>query len=115
MPFKIGTTNFKNPSSFKIERYNVTESQRLADGTMAMELIAKKHKFVFTYASISATDFDNILDLIWEPTAVFFTLTYEENNITKTAVVYPGAIPSDLYKANAEWVWQNVSFSLIER
>lgn len=115
MSFRINGAPFKNPSGFKHERYNVTESQRLADGTMAMELIAKKRKFTFTYSSISATDFDTILDLLWETNDVFFTLTYPDHGIDKTAVVYPGAIPSDLYKANAEWVWQGVSFSLIER
>lgn len=113
--FKINGVRFKNPSGFRIERYNVTESERLANGDMSMELIAKKRKFQFSYAAITATDFDNILDLIWEPSDVFFTLTYEEHGIEKTATVYPGAIPSDLYKANAEWVWQNVQFSLIEK
>lgn len=114
--FTLNGRGIKNPSSFKIERYNVTNMERLADATMVGDLIAKKRKFYFTYDAIKGSDLDNILEAIWETDELFFTLEYVENGVSKSAIVYAGAIPSDLHSAkSSEWVWKNVSFNLIER
>ena len=114
--FTLNGRGIKNPSSFKIERYNVTNMERLAGATMVGDLIAKKRKFYFTYDAIKGRDLDNILDAIWETNEVFFTLQYVENNVSKSAIVYAGSIPSELHSAKGnEWVWKNVSFNLIER
>lgn len=115
--FKIGSVQFKNPTSFKIERYNITNLERLADGTMSGDLIAKKLKFYFTYDAISSYDLDIILDAIWNTNTLFFELTYPENGVTKNATVYAGSIPTELHRAGktTNWVWKNVSFNLIER
>lgn len=113
--YKINGTPIKRPSSFKIERYNVTNLERLANAEMCGDLIAKKRKFLFTYDTIQSTELDAILDLIWETNSVFFDLTYIENNEEKTARVYSGAIPSDLHRTGSKWVWKNVTFSLIEK
>ena len=84
---------------------------------MCGDLIAKKRKFYFTYDAISASDLDEILRVIWDTNDLFYTLTYDENNVEKSATVYVGSIPSDLYRAgpNEEWVWKGVTFNLIER
>ena len=113
--FRLNGTLFKRPSSFKIERYNVTDLQRLASGDMAGDLIAKKRKFYFTYEAITSTDLDVILNLIWETESIFYELSYVENNVTKTATVYVGSIPSDLFRTGSKWVWKNVNFNLIEK
>lgn len=115
--FSIGGTAIKNPSTFKIERYNVTNMERLADASMAGDLIAKKHKFYFTYDAISGDDLDAILQAIWEVPTLFFTLAYKENGVNKTAQVYAGSIPSELHRAGntSNWVWKNVTFNLIEK
>ena len=113
--YKINGTLIKRPSNFKIERYNVTNLQRLANADMSGDLIAKKRKFYFTYDAISAKDLNTILDTIWETESLFFTLSYIENNIEKTAIVYSGSIPSDLYRTGDNWVWKNVTFNLIEK
>lgn len=114
--FKIDGRVIKNPSTFKIERYNVTNLERLADAKMVGDLIAKKHKFYFTYSAIKAKDLNHILDIIWETNSLFFTLTYIENGIEKTAIVYSGAIPSTLHSAKSDdWVWKDVTFDLIEQ
>ena len=114
--FTLNGRGIKNPSSFKIERYNVTNMERLADATMVGDLIAKKRKFYFTYDAIKGSDLDNILDAIWETDELFFTLQYVENNVPKRAIVYSGAIPTELHSAkSADWVWKNVTFNLIER
>lgn len=115
MNFNINGNSIKSPSGFKIERYNITNLERLADGKMAGDLIAKKRKFYFTYEVINGSDLDTILDAIWDSPKIFFKLKYEENGSSKEAEVYVGSIPSDLYGTGADWVWTNVTFNLIER
>lgn len=113
--YKINGTLIKCPSSFKIERYNVTNMERLANAEMCGDLIAKKRKFYFTYDAIQSTELNNILNIIWETDDIFFNLSYVENNEEKTARVYSGSIPSDLYRTGSKWVWKNVTFDLIEK
>lgn len=113
--FKINGVPIKRPSSFKIERFNVTNLERLANAEMCGDLIAKKRKFYFTYEAIQSDDLDKILNLIWETDSIFYTFTYIENNVEKTAIVYSGSIPSDLQRAGGKWVWKNVTFNLIEK
>ena len=69
--FQLSGVAIKNPSDFKIERYNVTNMERLADAKMVGDLIAKKRKFYFTYEAISGYDLDKILELIWETNELF--------------------------------------------
>lgn len=115
--FVINGVSVKNPSSFKIERYNVTTLERLADAKMVGDLIAKKRKFYFTYDAISGDELDEILEAIWEDSSLFFPLRYLENGVSKSASVYVGAIPSELHKAGrgSAWVWRGVTFNLIEQ
>lgn len=115
--FKINGRSIKNPSTFRKERYNVTNLARLANADMAGDLIAQKRKFYFTYDAITATEWQNILDAIWESGTIFFPLNYMENGTWKTATVYVGNIPADLAHAapHSHWVWKNVSFNLIEQ
>ena len=115
--FTINGVGVKNPSFFKIERYNVTNMERLANADMVGDLIAKKRKFYFTYEAISGDDLDKILEAIWETNELFFPLKYLENGESKTATVYVGSIPSELHKAGrtSNWVWKNVTFNLIEK
>ena len=115
MNFQIAGRPIKSPSQFKIERYNVTNLQRLANAEMCGDLIAKKRKFYFTYAAITAKDLNTILDIIWETNELFFTLSYVENGQTKTATVYSGSIPTELYRTGDNWVWKGVTFDLIEK
>ena len=113
---RINGRTIKNPSTFKIERYNVTTMERLSNAEMVGDLIAKKHKFYFTYDAISAEDFDTILDAIWESSSLFFPFEYEDRGRTHRVTVYVGSIPSDLhYMSNRNTIWKNVTFNLIER
>lgn len=116
--FKINGIDIKNPGAgFKIERYNVTTLKRLANASMAGDLIAKKLKFYFTYEAISGDDLDTILEAIWDHDDLFFPLVYLYNGIEKTAMVYVGSIPSELHRAGktTNWVWKNVTFNLIQQ
>lgn len=113
--FKIDGVPIKRPSTFKIERFNLTKSGRVASGDMTMELVSKKRKFFFTYSAISSKDLNVILDAIWNTNKLFYTLEYVENNEVKTATVYVGSIPSDLHHTGSLWTWTNVDFNLIEK
>lgn len=122
MPFIIDGVQIKNPSTFKVERYNVTTMTRLSNASMTGDLIAQKLKFYFTYDAISATDFDKILDAVYNSKKLFFTLSYPNGNSdvseNLTAEVYVGSIPADLHRGGSNasnWVWKNVTFNLIER
>lgn len=115
---KINGTPIKQPSDFKIERYNLTKSGRVASGAMTMELVAKKRKFFFTYQVISGKDFQDILNLI-DGEEMFFDFEYEENGVIKTAVCYVGAIPSTKFRVQKgtinDWYWKDVNFDIIEQ
>ena len=115
--FSINGRAIKNPSSFKIERYNVTNMSRLANAEMVGDLIAKKRKFYFTYEAITAQELDIILSAIWSTNSIFYPLNYIENGISKTVKVYSGSIPAELHHAGkgSNWVWKNVTFNLIEK
>lgn len=116
MEYIVNGVRIKRPSTFKVERYNVTTMERLSNASMVGDLIAKKRKFYFTYDAITAEDFDAILSAIYDGDALFFTLSYPDRDQVKTAEVYVGSIPSELHrmsKKNA--VWKNVTFNLIER
>ena len=117
MSFIINGIAVKNPSSFKKERYMITNMERLANASMVGDLIAKKRKFYFTYDAITGEELDRILEAIWDSDDLFFTLSYPENGVQKTAEVYVGSIPADLHRAGrtTNWVWKDVSFNLIEQ
>lgn len=111
----ISGQKIKTPTTFKIERYKITNLDRLASGTAVGDLIAKKRKFYFTYDAIDSDDLDHILDLIWENDDIFYDLEYIENNVKKSAKVYVGSIPQNLHRPGGKWIWKNVSFDLIEQ
>lgn len=116
MAFVVNGITIKKPSTFKVERYNVTTMERLSNASMVGDLVAKKRKFYFTYASLTAEELDNILSAVYDGDALFFPFTYEDRGKKKTAVVYVGSIPSELhYMSNSNTVWKNVTFDLIER
>lgn len=116
MAFIVNGVTIKNPSTFKVERYNVTTMSRLSNADMVGDLVAKKLKFYFTYEVISAKDFDSILRAIWDSDELFFPLEYIDRGVQKRATVYVGSIPSDLqYMSANNTVWKNVTFNLIER
>lgn len=116
MAFKVNDIAIKNPSTFKVERYNVTTMERLSNADMVGDLVAKKRKFYFTYDVISAEDFDTILSAIFDGDDLFFPLEYKDRGEDKKASVYVGSIPAELhYMSKKNTVWRNVTFNLIER
>lgn len=116
MSFVVNGIKIKNPSTFKIERYNITTMERLSNADMVGDLVAKKLKFYFTYEAITAEELDAIIAAIHDTDALFFTLEYPDRGTTKRASVYAGAIPAELHHmSNKNAVWKNVTFNLIQR
>lgn len=114
--FTLDGIVLKNPSGWAPEDYPLTNSNRVGNGDMIMELVAWKRKFNFTYAAIESSELDKILNILIGSTSMFHILTYPDNGIQKQARVYPGAIPRKLHRGDgSNWVWKDVSFSLIER
>lgn len=113
----IAGVHIKSPSGFKVDRYNVTTLQRLANADMVGDLIAKKVKLFYTYDYISGDELDKILDAIWNTNSIFFPVMYSENGVDKLIEAYSGSIPSELHRAGrtSNWVWRNVNFNLIQR
>jgi hypothetical protein len=105
----------KRPSTFKIEKYKITNASRLANGDMVADVLNRKRKFYFTYTAISNRELNKILDILWENDDYFYEFTYMEGGVQKSAVVYPGSIPAELHRPEGEWVWKNVTFNLIEQ
>lgn len=115
MAFVVNGINIKNPTTFKVERYNVTTMERLSNAQMVGDLIAKKRKFYFTYDAITGEELDIILRAI-DSTSLFFSLEYPNQGKTQRYTVYAGSIPSELhYMSSTNAVWKNVTFNLIER
>lgn len=118
--YTLNGTLLKRPLDFQIQRYRVTKSTRLANGDMSMKNIARKRKFILTYQIIDMAELEKILNEIWETNEVFYTFTYTENNVVKSAVVYSGDITDNLQRTNGYlqgglWYWKDFTLTLIER
>ena len=111
---KVDGQKIKSPTSFVVERFNITKSGRVTSGAMVMDLIAKKRKFLLRYTVMSGKELNTILSLI-DGNNMFFTLSYVENGTAKSAICYAGHVPTELFRTDGVWYWKNVNFDLIER
>lgn len=112
---KLNGTTIKKPQSFDLESYNLTKAGRTLDGTMHLDLIAKKKKFLLKYDVLHANDLATILGII-DGNDMFFTLSYVDNDTTYTKTVYVGAIKKKQFRTDSgAWYWKDVTFDLIEQ
>jgi hypothetical protein len=114
----INGTRIKTPSDFKISRYNITKSGRVASGNMQMEFISKKIKLFLTYDAITGIDFNTILSLI-DTNNMFFSVTYYDTQDTATTkICYVGEISQTLMRrgyVSDSSVWKDITFDLIQQ
>ena len=114
----INGTRIKRPTDFKIGRYNITKSGRVANSDMHIEFIAKKIKLFFSYDVISGVELNAILDLI-DTTTMFFSVTYydtKDTDVTKTC--YVGEITQELQRRGMisdNAYWKDVVFDFIQK
>ena len=104
----------KQPKDFRIGSFTLTKAGRTADGLMKIDRIAGKKKFYFEYEALRGDDLDTIKDII-EGTTMFFTLTYYDNDVAKSATVYAGALEKTQFRTDGKWVWKEISFDLIQQ
>ena len=114
----VNGTRIKKPSGFKIARYNITKSGRVASGDMHMEFKAKKIKLFLTYAAISGSELKAILDIV-DTDQMFMDVTYydtTDNAVTK--VCYIGELTQSLQRRGVigdEQMWTDVTFDFIQK
>jgi hypothetical protein len=113
--YTISGITIKRPSSFKVEKYKITNANRLANGNMTADVLAKKRKYTLTYNQITSNELNKIINILWDNMEYFFPFTYVENGSIQSATVYPGSIPAELFRPIGNWIWKNVTFSLIEQ
>lgn len=114
MNVKLNGRAIKKGYTMEIERYNITDAKRVASGDMKIQLIAKKRKFLLSYAVLSGAEFDSILQEI-DSNNMLINMTYTENGVNKSAVVYCGPIKGRYHRSDMGWYWKDVTFNLIER
>lgn len=116
MNIKVNGVTIKQPNKPGLSHYNITKSGRVSSGKMTMQLIAKKRKLRLTYEVLSGSDLDLILSLI-DSNAMFFTVSYTENGVSKSMRAYVGEIQRKLNRGGTKsgWYWTDISFDFIEQ
>lgn len=116
MRLLINGVKVKSPHHFAHESYDITKSTRLANGDMSMDLIATKVKFLLSYDVMSTAEYTKVNNAM-NSTKPFFTVTLDMDGITRSYVMYRGALKRDAHIALSEghWVWKEVTFNFIER
>ena len=104
-----------DPGNFGIEKYKLTEAGRTSDGTMHIDLIAKKKKYTFKYDVLSGNDLKTIADIV-DGDTMFFEITYIDDNGTQgSATVYSGALKYNSFRSDQGYYWRDVTFDLIQK
>lgn len=114
----INGTRIKSPSNFKIGRYNITKSGRVASGDMHMEFKAKKIKLFLTYAAISGRDLKAILDLVDTEQMFFSVVYYDTTDQAVTKTCYVGELTQELHRRGVigdGQMWKDVTFDFIQK
>lgn len=117
MILQINGVTIKNPTKWKIERYNLTKSGRVATGDMVMDIVAKKLKFFLEYKYMTGDELKKVTELLFGDNP-FVTLTYEEHDEIKTATVYAGPLSQELFRRATigdHTYWVGIQFNLIQQ
>ena len=108
-----------NPTTYKTDKYNITNMARLANGLMVGDLIARKKKFYFTWDALTGNALQIITNAVYDMPAIFFYLhEMHDDGTLHTYSVYAGSLTQNLHRAGmnkANWVWKDVTVDLIER
>lgn len=117
---KFNGIEVKTPTDIDYEHYNVTNSGRMASGSMSMDLIAKKSKLKINYAVLKGADLRTIKSIIYGPNMFFDVTYYDEDGVIRTITCYVGAITYKKFRTGVKdplnaWYWKDVEFAVIER
>lgn len=117
---KINGTEIKTPNDMDVEHFNITNSGRVADGSMTMDLVAKKAKLTLKYNVLDGNQISLLSSLV-DSTAMFFDVTYPDqwgNWITINC--YCGTFKYSKFRSGHldpinGYYWKDVQIDLIER
>lgn len=112
--FKVDGVPIKSPYSFRIEKYNITKSGRIASGKMTMDLVAKKRKFILKWDVMADEELQKILAVV-DSDKMFFVFEYQEGNINKSAICYNGDVGQDVGRPGDRWFWKDQELHFIEQ
>ena len=116
MDIKINGTTIKTPTTCIVEKYSITKAGRVLNGSMKLDLIAKKVKLLLTYSAISGDDWVIIENIVYG-SAMFFTVEYgDDNGAVQTKTMYVGDISYERFRTgDGTWWWKDLKFNLIEQ
>jgi len=115
MDIKINDTAIKAPSACSIQKFSITKSARMLNGTMCMDLVAKKVKLLLVYDVIGGDELKQIEDIVYG-SEMFFTVDYNDlNGVAQSKTMYVGDIEYDRFRTEGVWYWRNLKFNLIEQ
>ncbi|HHX29494.1 MAG TPA: hypothetical protein GX716_10885 [Firmicutes bacterium] len=115
MPMLIDGIQIKTPQ-LNVGTFLITKSERTADGTMTMDIIAEKRRLDLDWPIIRDTDLQQILSLLKSKT--FHTVTYPdpEHGEDRTITVYRGDVTTQAgHRVAGTRYWTDVSIALIEQ
>jgi hypothetical protein len=115
MPMLLDGMQIRTPQ-LDVGTFVISKSERMADGTMAMDIIAEKRRLDLTWPLIKDVDLQQILSLLKSKT--FHTVTYPdpEHGEDRTITVYRGdAKAAPGHKVEGTRYYTDVSISLIEQ
>lgn len=114
--YKLDGIAIPIPDDLDIEGYKITKANRVASGLMKMELTALKSKFNLKYEILTGDEMDTIINILFT-SQIYYTFEFLGNNDTvKSYTVYGGALKrTKALSEDGDWIWKNVSFSLIEQ
>lgn len=112
---KINNVLMPVPSTFSVSIEDIDgESERTADALLHRERLATKRKLEIEYKHLTQADSSKLLNAIQD---VFFSVNYPDPQLGMTTkTFYVGARTTPVYSyLNGKPVWENMSFSFIER
>lgn len=115
MPMLLDGIPIKTPQ-LKVGSFQISRSERMADGTMTMDIIAEKRRLDLSWPIIKDADLQQILSLL--KNKAFHTITYPdpESGDAHTITVYRGDVSTVTgHRLEGSRYWRDVSIALIEQ
>lgn len=112
---RVNGVAIPTPSDIKFNVMDITNSERNANGTMIMELIAQKQKIELSWNFLKKEDLNSIISAV---DGIFFQVTYPnpKTGILTTKTMYSGdRTMSALDYINGNIRYKDVKMSFIER
>ena len=115
MPMLLDGVQIKTPH-LEVGSFLLSKSERTADGTMTMDIIAEKRRLDLSWPVIEDTELQLIMSLLKSKT--FHTVTYPdpEYGENHTIIAYRGDVSTEPgHRVEGTRYWRDVSISLIEQ